>query len=116
MSYVAVEYDNGVNNTHVLGSLRVPDQFHPLWSFGFRSYLTDKYKVTGEVKIYPLRVRETPDNMGNGPLGYTDMRDDFSLALRSNNYYPECATTNSIRRQWSTLDPKSPDYMIVETV
>lgn len=116
MSYVAVEFDNGTNHTHVNGYLRIPDQFHPLWSFGFRTYLVEKYKVTGEVKIYPLRVRETPDNMGNGPINYTDMRDDFSLALGSNVHYPICAITNSIRRQWSTLDPKSPDYMIVETV
>lgn len=110
MSYVAIEFDNGVNNTHVLGYLRIPNQFHPLWSTGFRSYLVDKYKVPGKVLIYPLRVRENPDSIDLDHSGYTDMRDDFSSALRNIAYYPACSITNAIRRQWSGLDPESPDY------
>ena len=111
MNYVAIEFDNGVNNTHVLGYLRTPDDFHPLWSIGFRQYLIDTYKVKGTVRIYPLRVRPTPENMGKDLPGYKNMEDDFNQALGSDFYYPISPATNSIRRQWSKLDPKSPDYL-----
>lgn len=111
MNYVAVEFDNGLNNTHVLGYLRTPDDFHPLWSIGFRQYIIDTYKVNkGTVKIYPLRVRLTSETMGKDIVGYKNMEDDFNMALSSDFYYPISPTTNSIRRQWSKLSPKSPDY------
>lgn len=110
MNFVAIEFDNGMNNTHVLGYLKIPDNFHSLWAMGFRNYIVDKYFVKGLVKIYPLRVRNTSEKMGRDIPGYTNMEDDFKAALSSTYYYPECASTNTIRRQYSMLDPKSLDY------
>ena len=112
MNFVAVEFDNRMNNTHVLGYLRTPNNFHPLWSIGFRQYLSDKYKVKDGVRIYPLRVKQNSDNMGKDLPGYTDMEEDFISALKSNYYYPICATNDSIRRQWSMFDPAKPDYYL----
>ena len=60
MNYAAIEFDNGLNNTHMLGYLIIPE--------------------------------------------------DFKAALSSTYYYPECASTNAIRVQYSKLDPRSPDY------
>lgn len=114
MSFVAVEFDNGVNNTHVVGYLRIPENFHSSWSLGFRCYIADMYNVKGPIEIYPLNVRLTNDTMGSDIAGYTNMEDDFNMALRSNHYYPECADTDFIRRQWSMLDPMSPDYHVKE--
>lgn len=111
MNFVAIEFDNGVNNTHALGYLKVPDNFHYLWAMGFRDYIRETYKAT-DVRIYPLRVRHGNEETDGDPnlVGYTNMEDDFIKALRSNYYYPVCASTNSIRRQWSMLDPMTPDY------
>lgn len=110
MDFVAIEFDNGLNNTHVLGYLKIPDNFHSLWAMGFRNYIIDKYLVKGLVKIYPLKVSYTTGMNGLDIPGYTNMEDDFKAALSSTYYYPECDSTNTVRRQYSTLDPKSPDY------
>lgn len=110
MAYVGIDFDNKINNTHVFGYLRIPDQMYPTWTEGFREYLKDVYKATGGIHIYPLRVRETPETMGLDLSGRTNMRNDFSSALASIVYYPECDETEYIRRQWSTLDPTSTDY------
>ena len=59
MNYAAIEFYNGLNNTHVLGYLRIPEDFNSLWAMGFRNYIIDKYFVKGLVKIYPLKVSYT---------------------------------------------------------
>lgn len=113
MTFVAVEFDNKVNNTHVQGFLRIPTGFNPKWHLGFRQYLIDTYKIIDPIQIYPLNVRLTTDEMGKRCRGsYKNMEDDFNLALRSLKYYPMSKENDSIRRQWSKLDPSSPDYRI----
>ena len=110
MNFVAIEFDNGLNNTHMLGYLKIPEDFNSLWAMGFRNYIIDKYFVKGLVKIYPLKVSYTTGMNGLDIPGYTNMEEDFKAALSSTYYYPECASTNSIRVQYSKLDPRSPDY------
>ena len=110
MNFVAIEFYNGLNNTHVLGYLRIPEDFNSLWDMGFRNYIIDKYFVKGLVKIYPLKVSYTTGMNGLDIPGYTNMEEDFKAALSSTYYYPECTSTNAIRVQYSKLDPRSPDY------
>lgn len=110
MKFVGVEFDNGVNNTHKRGYLRIPEQFDPAWHLGFRDYLREKYKVKGGIKVYNINVHLTSDTMGHDLPGYDNMEDDFNLALRSNTYYPPDEENDHIRRQWSMLDPMSPDF------
>ena len=43
MNFAAIEFDNNLNNTHVLGYLRIPEDFNSLWSMGFRDYIIEKY-------------------------------------------------------------------------
>lgn len=114
MKFVAIEFDNGLNNTHTMGYLRIPEQFNPVWHLGFRDYLREKYKVSGGIKIYNLNLRTNSDTIGLTVPGYTNMEDDFNLALRSNNYYPPDEDTDNIRRQWAKLDPISPDFCVKE--
>ena len=116
MSYVAIEFDNKVNNTHVKGYLRIPDNFNGSWSLGFRNYLRDKYKITGDLKIYPLHVKinHGEKSPSVSPIGYTNMEDDFNLALRSNTYYPRSPESDATRREWSMLDPLSQDFTVKE--
>lgn len=113
MKFYGIEFDNGVNNTHVKGYLRAPEQFNPSWHLGFRTYLVDKYKATN-LTIYNINTRLTPDTMGHDLTGYHNMEDDFNLALRSNFYYPIDDVTDNIRRQWARLDPASPDFRMKE--
>lgn len=110
MRFVAIEYKDGTNNNNVLGYMRIPENMPSIWTYGYRAYLRDKKKVTGEIKIYPLNAHlMDSDNMGKAPLGYTNLEDDFNLALRSNKYYEECQS-ECIRRAWSMMDPMSPDF------
>ena len=41
MNFVAIEFYNGLNNTHVLGYLKIPEDFDSLWGMGFRNYIID---------------------------------------------------------------------------
>ena len=110
MNFVAIEFDNGLNNTHMLGYLRIPEDFNYFWAMGFIDYVTDKYHAIGPIKVYPLKVSYTTGMDGLDIPGYTDMEEDFKEALSSTHYYPECDSTNAIRVQYSKLDPRSPDY------
>lgn len=115
MKFVAIEFRNGVNNTNMLGYLKIPDSFDPMWSVGFRCYLMDKYMIpNGVIRIYPLKFRNTPEAMGRDIAGYTNLEDDFNLALRSTYYYPNDPDSDRIRRQYSVLDPMCPDYRVKE--
>lgn len=110
MRFVAIEYIDGTNNNKVLGYLRIPENMPAIWSNGYRDYLRDKKKVSGDIQIYPLNVHLlTPDTMGKAPTGYTNLEDDFNLALRSNKYYPS-ESSETIRRAWSMMDPMSQDF------
>lgn len=75
MNFVAIEFDNGINNTHVLGYLKVPDNFHYLWAMGFRDYIRDTYKASN-VHIYPLRARRGNEETDGDPniVGCTNGR------------------------------------------
>jgi hypothetical protein len=110
MRFVSVEYKSG--NNKVLGFLRIPDNFPAQWPIGFIEYLKEEKKAVGDIIIYPLNIKVTSDIMGKLPSGCTNMEDDFNLALRSNKYYPQCDTTDAIRRAWSNMDPRSLDYSV----
>ena len=113
MRFVAIEYKDGTNNNNVKGYLRIPDNMPTNWSDGYRKYLKDKKKVIDDIKIYPLNIHLNEDTMGKAPLGYTNMEDDFNLALRSNKYYfSQCS--EAIRRAWSKMDPMCPDFVSKE--
>lgn len=109
MQFVAIEYDNNVNNTHMKGYLKIPDNFNNTWSIGFRNYLIDKYKATA-LKIYPLNFKVNHGDNGSVVPNYTNLEDDFNFALRSNTYYPISPDSDATRRAWSMLDPISPDF------
>lgn len=109
MRFVAVEYKDGTNNNQVKGYIRIPDNMPPIWSNGYRDYLKEKKRVIGDIKIYPLNIHLNSDTMGKAPLGYTNLEDDFNLALRSNKYYPN-ESFAAVRRAWSMMDPMSPDF------
>ena len=115
MRFVAIEFDNSLNNTHVRGYLKIPENFNGSWSLGFRDYLIDKYKVKGDIKIYPLHFHVNHgDNGSVAPAGYANMEDDFNLALRSNTWYPRSPQSDATRREWSMVDSVSQDFTVKE--
>ena len=113
MNFVAIEYDNKVNNSHAKGFIRIPNDFHPEWSIGYRAYLCDKYKAEN-IRIYPLNVQLNSDSMGYNISGFENMEDSFILALRSTEYYPNTNTNAYIRRQWAMLDPTTQSFTVKE--
>lgn len=110
MSFVAVEFGEKANASYILGYLRIPEDFPPTWHLGFRRYLKDKYKISGQLKIYPLPVHQNQNTLTINPVGYKNMEDDFNLAIQSTKYYPICDETDAIRRSYSKLDLMSADY------
>ena len=109
MRAVAIEYDVPGTNAHKLGYLRIPDNFTGDWSIGFRQYIRDKYNIKpyDDIKIYPYVKPTTEDKMGWTPKGYTNMEDDFILALRNKEYYPDNEKGNAIRRAWVMMEPSN---------
>lgn len=104
MRFVAIEFKNKKNGTDTKGYLRIPENFNTNWSMGFRQYLIDTYGAEC-LNIYPLNVHLDSDTMGRAIVGYSNMEDDFNMALRSNIYYPPSPNNDNIRRAWSMLDP-----------
>lgn len=114
MNFVAIEFDNHVNNTHVKGYLRIPSNFDPVWHLGFRKYLRDKYKSLN-IKIYPLNIHQNEsDTIGKDIVGFKNMEDDFILALRNTCYYPNNERNNHVLRQWAMLDPMTESFTVKE--
>lgn len=105
MRFIAVELGVKTSANYILGYLRVPDDLPPSWFIGFRQYLIDKYKV--EPKIYPIPVHQNTTSMTVYPKGYTNMEDDFNLALRSLKYYPSSQDNDATKRAYAKLDPTS---------
>lgn len=111
MRYVAIEYKSDKIDKPVKGYLKIPDNFPNRWSNGFMKYLMDKYSVKPQnISFYPLKVSFASETLGDSPKGYTNLEDDFILALRSNKYYPPSPITDAIRRSWSINDPTNLTY------
>lgn len=109
MRAVAIEYDVPGTNAHKKGYLRIPEDFPGDWSIGFRKYIRDKYnmKPSDDIDIYPYMKRTTSEDMGWTPFGYINMEDDFILALRSTEYYPDNEKNNALRRSWVKMEPSN---------
>ena len=112
MRFVAIEYDIPNTSNHVKGYLRIPDNVPANWHMGYYNYLREEKSIVSDIKIYPLNVHLDSNTMGKVITGYTNLEDEFNLALRSNKYYPISEEYDAVRRSFSKLDPMSPDYMV----